>query len=61
MSSRVNRHYCSRKIKITCDMESDKNIYSAPQCEVLELRPEGVIAASAPTPKFDPWEDFPWS
>lgn len=29
-------------------MESDKIIYSAPQCEVVEVCLEGVIAASGP-------------
>ena len=38
-------------------MYSEKAMYSAPRCEVLDLRPEGVIADS---PKYNTWDDFPW-
>ncbi len=52
--------------KNTCDMNTEKDIYDAPQCEVLELSLEGVVAGSGGgnttgDVKYDPWEDFYWN
>ena len=38
-------------------MNQEKNKYSAPQCEVVEVCLEGVIAAS---PIYNRWEDLNW-
>lgn len=37
--------------------KNEKKTYSAPQCEVLLVQMEGVVASS-PLPTPDPWDMF---
>ena len=40
-------------------MDEEQKIYAAPQCEVIELELQGMIAASSGAPGWTPPEGLP--